>query len=78
LVTLASAHSIGLSDDSPVAARSRTAYRSLTSPAPRKPWWKWFDFDSKLLAQVWFICSAQIVIFVVGGLVIHASAASPY
>jgi len=34
--------------------------------------------DSELLAQVWVICAAQILILVVAGMVIHASAASPY
>ena len=45
---------------------------------PRRAWWQWLDFDSKLMAQVWSICCAQILILAVGGLVIHASAASPY
>jgi hypothetical protein len=58
--------------------RIRPVVTLASAASPRKPWWKWFDFDSELLAQVWFICSTQIVIFVVGGLVIHASAASPY
>ena len=77
-MTLAPAHRSDCADD--VARRRRRRMRTApaTSPEPSKSWWRWFDFDSKLLAQVWFICSAQIVIFVVGGLVIHASAASPY
>jgi hypothetical protein len=31
-----------------------------------------------MLAQIWFICCTQIVVLVVGGLVLHASVASPY
>jgi hypothetical protein len=30
------------------------------------------------MAQVWVICCTQILVLAIGGLVIHASAASPY
>ncbi|HEX4018210.1 MAG TPA: hypothetical protein VHX15_15855 [Frankiaceae bacterium] len=52
-----------------------------TSPAARgsrTAWWQWLDFDSETLAQVWVICCTQILVLVIAGLVIHASAASPY
>ena len=55
--------------------QARTARTARTA---RMPWWRWLDFDSKLHAQIWLIASAQIVILVVAGLVIHASSGSPY
>jgi hypothetical protein len=51
---------------------------SPVSPLPSMTWWEWFDFENKLSAQVWAICLAQILILLVGGLVIHASATSAY
>jgi hypothetical protein len=57
----------------PRAARAGRAVRAV-----RRSWWRWLDFDSELLAQVWVICCTQILILAVAGLVIHASAASPY
>ncbi len=46
--------------------------------SPRTTWWQWLDFDSALRAQVWVICCTQILVLAIAGLVIHASAASPY
>lgn len=57
---------------------------ALTQPAARASRtrrtarWQWLDFDSELLAQLWVICCTQILVLVIAGLVLHASAASPY
>jgi hypothetical protein len=80
VVTLAPAHSVGLERDAAAARKARDvrAARAVRRAQPRRAWWQWLDFDSKLMAQVWSICCAQILILAIGGLVIHASAASPY
>jgi hypothetical protein len=82
LVTLAPAPPRGLADAA-VATAPSTARRIARSirrarPAPTTPWWQWFDFDTRLQAQLWFITCTQLIVLVVGGLVIHASSASPY
>ena len=61
---------------SPWAARAARATRA--ARIARAHWWQWLDFDSEVLAAVWVICCTQILILVVAGLVVHASAASPY
>ena len=76
-MTLAPTHAVGLYDDARAPATRRQA-RTSRARAARQAWWQWLDFDSKLHAQVWLICCTQIVILVISGLVIHASAASPY
>ena len=81
MASLAPTRPAGLSPDagrSSARATRTTARRAERLAGRRRPWWLWLDFESKLHAQVWLICCAQIVILVVGGLVIHASAASPY
>ena len=80
MVTLAPAHSVGLERDAAAARRTHDvrAARAVRTAKARLTWWQWLDFDSKVMAQVWSICCAQILILVIGGLVIHASAASPY
>jgi hypothetical protein len=75
LVTLAPAPPAAFVDDR-IAPATIPAVRA--ARAVRSAWWQWLDFDSELLAQVWVICCTQILILVVGGLVIHASAASAY
>jgi hypothetical protein len=75
LVTLAPGRPAAFPDHRAAA----TAVDRPRAPRPiRATWWQWLDFDSPLLAQVWVICCTQIVVLVVAGLVIHASAASPY
>jgi hypothetical protein len=84
LVTLAPAAPAAFVDDALATAaldRSHAPWAARvarTAQAARAHWWQWLDFDSKVLAQVWVICCTQILILVVAGLVIHASAASPY
>lgn len=83
MVTLAPAHAAGLEREAAAARKAREvraarAARAVRTAGPRRAWWQWLDFDSKLMAQVWSICCAQILILAIGGLVIHASAASPY
>ncbi len=74
-MTLAPARPAGLPDD---AAAGRKLKRGSPQAAVngRRTWWQWLDFESKLMAQVWAICCAQILVFVVGGLAIHVSLAS--
>lgn len=74
MVTLAPTHSVGLERN----ARAARATHATKPAKPRRTWWQWLDFDSKLMAQVWVICCTQILVLAIGGLVIHASAASPY
>lgn len=78
LVTLAPTHRVRVSDQATATAQPKPARSVRTARAARKPWWQWLDFESKMLAQIWFICCTQIVVLVVGGLVLHASVASPY
>jgi hypothetical protein len=77
---------VRLERDAAAARKARSARTARTARTarvaklsrPRQAWWQWLDFDCKLMAQVWSICCAQILVLAIGGLVIHASAASPY
>jgi hypothetical protein len=78
LVTLAPNPPAAFVDAAVTPSAPRAARARHDQGAPRAAWWQWLDFDSEHLAQVWVICCAQILILVIAGLVIHASAASPY
>jgi hypothetical protein len=75
LVTLAPPRPAAFPDDTVAPA---ALVRPRTPRAARAAWWEWLDFDSERLAQIWIICCTQILVLVVAGLVLHASASSPY